>query len=71
MKHWYKIDLELKQLDGTWKVYHSFDLEWDDFNDDFKRTIDRMLEGLYGIDRMVIYYDTERNLKKMEEIKKK
>ena len=66
MKHFYKIDLELRQIDNSWKVYHTVEFEWDDFNDNFKRFVDKQLEGLYGIDRMVIYYDTKKTLKGME-----
>lgn len=69
MNHWYKIQIEVKEGDN-WKVVHEVPFEWNDFNDDFRRFIDKQLEGLYGIDRMVIYYDTERNLQEMEKIRK-
>ena len=65
MKEWYKIDLELRQLDGTWMVYHSIEFEASEFNDNFERFIDKQLEGLYGIDRMVIYYNTKKTLEGM------
>ena len=68
LTHFYKIDLELRQHDNTWKVYHSVEFEAEEFNDNFMRFVDKQLEGLYGIDRMVIYYDTEKNLKEMEKI---
>ncbi len=67
LSHWYKIQIELKTGE-EWKVIHEVEFKWDDFNDNFKRFIDKQLEGLYGVDRMVIYYDTERNLKEMKKI---
>lgn len=70
LNHWYKIQIE-SRLGGKWHITHEIsDFKSSDFNDNFERFIDKQLEGLFGIDRMVIYYDTERNLKEMEEIKK-
>lgn len=67
LSHWYKIHIELL-LDGEWKVIHKITFKWEDFNDNFQRFICKQLEGLYGMDRMVIYYDNEKNLKEMREI---
>ena len=69
LSHWYKIQIELLR-DGKWKVIHEVSLKSEEFNDNFERFVDKQLEGLFGIDRMVIYYDNEKNLKEMEEIKK-
>jgi hypothetical protein len=69
MLHWYKIQIEVKDGDG-WRVIHEVPFESKEFNDDFERFIDKQLEGLYGIDRMVIYYDTAKMLKQMEALKR-
>ena len=69
LNHWYKIHIELRQIDGSYKVIHEVSLRGEEFNDNFRRFVDKQLEGLYGIDRMVIYYDTDKNVKEMDEIK--